>query len=131
MGGERSGRDILARAIARIDQARGLERSQSFSVELPSFTLSIRLKCSAEIRSFVPRQTEPSQILDNRFAKFRTAPRRIEIFNPQDHFAASMACPFLGAKKRRGMSEVQIPGRRRRDSAAIWHFRFRILDFQI
>src|SRR6266566_535887 len=82
--------------------------------------LNIRGKRSADIRSFIPVQPEPVQILDHRVGKFSAATIAIQIFDPQKQLATGFPCTFLRPPERHRVTDVQKTGRRWCDTAPIF-----------
>ena len=74
---------------------------------------------AAHVGAFLPIQTEPAEILDDRLAELRAAAVTVQILDPQDQRAAPLSRPRLRRPKRGRMAQMQITGGRGRDSAAI------------
>src|SRR4051812_15612936 len=72
---ERGGGHIFPGANARINKTAFPQPVQSIEVKISTFAL--------EIRPFIPFQSEPLQILNNRLSKLRPAPPEVEILNSQ------------------------------------------------
>ena len=81
--------------------------------------------------TFVPSQAKPSEVLENGFAKFRSATGAIQIFDSQNQSPVPGATALLRAPESQSMADVQIAGGRRRETAAIRNFRFQIQDFRL
>jgi hypothetical protein len=93
--------------------------------------LHVRRKRSAQIRPFIPTQSEPTQIFDNGVSKFRRAPIAIEIFDAEDQWSAVLCGAFLRPPESDGVTEMKITCRGGGDTAAVGNFRFQIADFRL
>jgi hypothetical protein len=76
-------------------------------------------------------QSKPAQVFHDRPAKFWPAPIAIQIFNSKNELPPTRRGAFLRAPERHRVADMQITGRRRRDSAAVGNFRFQIGDFRL
>jgi hypothetical protein len=111
--------NIFARTITWIDKARSEKLSPGIQIERAPFTLAIRAERTTNIRSFAPFQSEPEEILDAGFAKFRTAALWIEIFDSQNHHAVVEPGTLLCLPKGQRVPDVQITGWGRRNAATV------------
>jgi hypothetical protein len=85
----------------------------------PPFALHVRTEWPAAIRPLDPPNSQPAQILDHRFRKLVTAPLWIQIFIPQDQLSVMFNRALRRDPERARVSEMQQPGRRRREPPAI------------
>jgi hypothetical protein len=92
--------------------------------------LHIRRKGPPDIGAFIPSQPEPIQIFDNRVAKFWTATRLVQIFNPQNNLTTRLTRSLLRLPECARMTDVKVSGRRRRESSSVGNFKFQISDFK-
>ena len=97
---------------------------------LPSLEVE-RATFALQEGTFVPSQAKPSEVLENGFAKFRSATVAIQIFDSQNQSPVPRAAALLRAPESQGMAGMQIAGGRRRETAAIRNFRFQIQDFKL
>src|SRR5205085_11836760 len=94
--------------------------------------LKIQIAAPAlEIRPFIPFETEPFQIFHDRNSKFIAAARSIEILDSQNQPTAGSARSLLRPPKRHCVAQMQVAGRRRRNSSAVCDFRFQIANFRL
>src|SRR5262245_7071682 len=105
--------------VAAINHAFLLQPGQSLGIEGQTPTLLIRSCWPPTVRSFLPIQSEPSQILQHGRDELRSAPIQVEIFVAQDQHAAMCTSPFLSDPERAGVTQVQIARGRRGDSPAV------------
>jgi len=87
---------------------------------LAAFTLRVRRKWPAAIRSLGPRNSEPVQVLDHRVDEFRTASLPIEIFISQNECSSALGGALGGNPKRARVANVEKAGRRGGETPAIW-----------
>ena len=95
---------VGTRAEAGIDQAPRLQLLQRLDIGGRSLRL--------HDHRLVPLETEPSEVLIDALNELGPASRLVQVLDPQQEFLAS------GGPEHRaiGMSKVQSPGRRRRES---------------
>ena len=91
-------RDITPRTTAGIDKAVVTQMFPRLEVERATFAL--------QEWAFVPLQAKPSEILENGFAKFRSATVAIQIFDSQDQ------SPVPGASSAPARARKSEHGRR-------------------
>ena len=96
-----------------------LEFSQGVSVYLHSLALQVGTKGSSNIGSFLPPQPEPAQVIDRGLEESWLTTRGVQVFDSQDQSSLIGAGSLLAFPKRFGVAQVQVAGRRRRQSAAI------------
>jgi hypothetical protein len=124
-------KDVAPRTGAGIKQRRVPQFLPGGEIDFAAFTLDIRRKRSAHIRSFIPSQSKPVKVFDDRVAKFSPASIVIQIFYPENELSTGLSSTFLRAPERHRMADVQITSRRRCEAAAVWSFRFQIADFRL
>ncbi len=124
-------KDITAGTVAGINQGRVPQFLPRGKIDFAAFTLDIRRKRSADIRSFIPSQSKPAEIFDDGGSKFRRAPIAVEIFNPENQLSAVFFGAFLRPPEGEGMAEMKVTRRGGSDAAAIGNFRFQIVDFRL
>ena len=96
--GQRLG-DLGAGAETGIDQPVSLQPVERLLVKLGPLGLDDRLA--------IDRQPEPIEILENAVDKLRPAAAGVEIFDPQQEFAAARPGMGMTEHRRKGMAEVQ------------------------
>ena len=114
---------ILARAGAGEDLTRSLQLFESSPVERHSLALGIGPEGAADVRSLIPSEAEPLQVLQERVHKLRTHAGAVEVVIAQDQLAAGGSGAGLGDPESAGMAEVKIAGGGRCQPPAI-RFRF-------
>jgi len=111
--------DIPAGAITRVDMAAGPEPFPGVEIERPALALGVRSKETTRVPTFVPIDPEPAQILNDAGDKFRPAPIAVQVFDPQDQFAAAFTRPLERRPKGPGMAQMQKTGGRWRDASTV------------
>src|SRR5438270_11458077 len=106
MRGERSVRDVFARALARINETTGTQFLPGLYIITTSLALNVRRKRSTDVRPFIPLQSEPSEVLDDGVRVFGAATIAIQIFDPQNQLALSCPRAFLRVPERNRMTKV-------------------------
>lgn len=106
-----SGQDITPGTVTGIDQP--------VIAQLPPCLEVKGAPVALQDRTFLPLQSEPSQVFQNRLLEFGPATRTIEIFNPQHQRAAAFPAALLRAPECQRMPRVQVAGRRRREAAPV------------
>jgi hypothetical protein len=124
-------KNIPTRTSAGINQRRVPQFPPRGKIDLAPLALDVGRKRSAQIRPFVPTQSEPTQIFDDRVSKFCRAPIAIEIFDPEDQLSVALFSAFLRAPESTGVTEMKITCRGRCDAAAVGNFRFQIAYFRL
>jgi hypothetical protein len=129
----RAGRlkDIAPRAGAGVEQRRIPQFLPGGQIVSAPFTLGVRRKRSANVRSFIPAQSKPMKVFDDGVAKLRPASIPIQVLDPENELSASLSSAFLRKPKRYRMPDVKISRGRWGDTAAVGNFRFQIADFRL
>src|SRR5215831_7106681 len=110
---------ILPRTGAGINQAGLLEFLESSAINRQAFALRIWLKRSAAVRSFLPIEPTPFQILIHCGQEFRFASRLIQVLVSQHQHALSFLCPLLRDPERPRMPNVKQACWRGSEASAI------------
>ena len=105
---ERGG-DVGAGAEAGIDQPVGAQPFECVGISGASGRLDERLA--------IPDQAEPAQILFDGGDELGPAARRVEILDPQQEAPARLAGRRMAEDGALGVTEMQLPGRRRREAS--------------
>ena len=110
---------ILARAGAGEDVAAVAKPSPGVEVETVAFALRIRSEGTANVRSFLPVDSEPMQIFDKSLHILRLGALRIEVFVAQDKRSVGIQSSLVGSPEGGCVTKVEQAGGRRREAAAI------------
>jgi hypothetical protein len=124
-------KNIAPRTGTGINQRRVPQFPPRGKIDFAPLALDVRRKRSAQIRPFIPTQSEPAQIFDDGVSKFFRAPIAIEIFDAEDQLSVALFSAFLRAPESAGVTEMKISRRGRCDAAAVGNFRFQIADFRL
>jgi hypothetical protein len=124
-------KNIAPRTGAGINQRRVPQFLPRSEIDCAPFTLDVRRKRSAHVRTFIPSQSKPAQIFDDGVSEFCRTPIAVEIFNAEDQLSAVLFGAFLRAPEGDGMANMKITRRGGSDAAAIGNFRFQIADFRL
>ena len=119
----RSGRgllDVFARTSAGINEISGAQFFQRGAKKIHPLALIVRREFSANIRSFAPLKSKPAQVFEHRRNKFHFEARGVQIFVPQNQFAAVRPRAFLRDPECPRVAEMHITRRRRREASAIF-----------
>src|SRR5207244_2250115 len=103
----------------RVDQSRCQKLAPSTEVKRAAVTLPIRTEWTTDVGAFTPLQSKPREILEHRVAKFRPAPLWIQILDSQDQRSVVIPGTLLCLPESQRMTDVQVTGWGRRDSAAV------------
>ena len=103
--------DVTPRAGAGINQRRIAQFLPGGQIAFTPFTLDVRRKGSADVRSFIPAQSKPMKVFDDGITKLSPASIPIQIFDPENEPSASLSSAFLRTPKRYGVPDVQITSR--------------------
>jgi hypothetical protein len=120
-------RQLVPRAITRINEAAIAQPPPRTQIELSPLALGVWRIRTAAIRTFIPLNPEPLQILEYCENVLRPAPLRIEILIPKNQGAARITRPFRRNQKSPRMAKVEQAGWRRRNPSAISGSHKRIL----
>jgi len=96
-----------------------VEALQCGAVEREACALVVRRVGAAEVGAFGPREAEPAEIFDHGGDVLWAAARAVEVVVAQEERAGGEACALGGDPEGACVPEVQIPGRRRREPAAV------------
>lgn len=110
---------ILARAGTGVNEAAGSEFFESGHVERTTFTLRVGSERSAAVWTFLPTKAEPSQIFQHGLDELRPAARAVQILVSKNEGSMMPGCPLLCSPKRSRVTQVEMAGGRRRQTAAI------------
>jgi hypothetical protein len=103
--------DILARASARIQEARGLKTPEFRAVKFDAFALVIGRVRPANIGALVPSESKPFQVFDESSYELRARARTIEVFIAKDQFTPRGASALLSDPESARMPEMEQAGR--------------------
>jgi hypothetical protein len=110
---------ILPRTNTGINKTTRTQFLQRVEVETAPLTLAVRRERAPHVRAFIPAQTEPAQILDDRRRKLRATSSAINVFDARDELATSGSRLLLRPLEGHGVAEMmKIAGGRWRDAAA-------------
>src|SRR6516162_3769425 len=99
---------FFLRAEAEIGFALGQQPLGMFTIEIEPVTLAIRHIRPTHIRSFVPTDAKPPEVIEQLRFVSRFASLQIGVFNAQDHRAAGLACKEPVVKRRAGIANVEL-----------------------
>src|SRR5437868_755319 len=85
-------------------------------VNFSALALKVRTQVAADVRAFVPIESEPFQTVVNRGGSFLGVAFRVSVFDSQNEFAAVMTDKEPVEQSRARAANVQIAGRRRREA---------------
>jgi hypothetical protein len=112
--------DVFAGASAGVDETSGAQFLQRGTIMPHALALRVRADRSAAIRSLLPLEAKPAQVLNHRPDKLRLAPDAVKVFVPQDKRAAVAARPLLGLPECPRVAEVEEAGGRGRETTTVW-----------
>ena len=109
-------RAVALEGMSRFEQDLGVLR-----VDREAFALPVRAVRAADIRAFVPAQSEPVQRLEDDALGCDGAARAIRVLDAQDERAAEMLGVEIVDQRDVGRANVRIARRRRRDASPDRH----------
>src|SRR5579862_3530738 len=111
---------FFSRTSAGIDPAIVPQATPRGQVGTSSFTLRVRAIGSIAVWAFLPTNSQPMQVVDHSADELGKATLRIKVFVAKNENAVLLASALGGDEKRARVPEMQVSGRRRRQSPAIW-----------
>jgi putative acetyltransferase len=111
--------EILPCAAARINIAKLDQPMQRGDIDRLAFTLKIWSERTADIRPFLPANSQPSEIFHRSGRKLRPGSLRVEVFHPKHQLTSGCDRSLTRRPEGGGMANMKISRRRRRNAAAI------------
>jgi hypothetical protein len=111
--------NIFARAETREEITTGPQPIEGGPVKGQTLALRIGTMRTATVRSLLPFQAKPAEILVSGSDKLRAATWSIEVIHPHDQRASGAAGALVSDPERSRVSHMQKPGGRRREATSI------------
>jgi len=93
--------------------------SPCVEINLMAAALYVGRKGSSFVRTFLPADSQPPQVLDCGIGKGGAAAVEIEVIHAQDKRAAGVACALKRGPKSARVPDMKIAGGRRREPAPV------------
>ncbi len=98
---------ILARAGAREDVAAVAELPPGVEIETVAFALRVRSEGAADVRSLLPRDSQPVKIFDKSLHVLQLGALRIEVFVAQDERSVGLQSALVGSPEGGSVTKVE------------------------
>ena len=111
--------DVAAGAVARIDEAGGVEFFEDGAVERAAGLLVVGRVRAADVGAFLPGEAEPAEVGEHGVDEIEAEAGGVEVVVAEDERAVGEAGAFGGDPEGAGVPKMQIPGGRGGEAAAI------------
>src|ERR1035437_9626682 len=113
------GFEVFARTAAREEKALAQQLAPRFEIDVAPLALDIGREWATLVRSFLPANAEPAQVVISGVCIQAAAAIRIKIFHAHHQRAACVARPLPRGPKSARMAHMQVPCGRGRKPPAI------------
>jgi hypothetical protein len=96
-----------------------VEMTESGPIVIAPFTLVIRSKGTATVRTFRPTQAQPTEVFQHRRDKIHPVPGGVQVVVAKNERAVRSECTLLCGPKCARMSKMEVSGWRRRESTTV------------
>src|SRR5262249_13321895 len=110
VGRARDAGDVRARAVAEIDEVARGERRDRRLVRRAALRLAVGRPRPTDVRTLVPVEPQPPEILELPLFDARDDARTVEILDAQDEHASGDACRAPRDDRRGGRAEMEVAG---------------------
>ena len=107
---------LVRPAVAVVRLTLGDELGRHRAVAIDATGLKVRLVRPADLRPFIPVETEPAQPVEDAVDHFVRRALDIRVFDPQDEHAAEAPSEEPVEERGARTADVEVPGRRRSES---------------